>query len=214
MRLALVVEEVLTIIILFIKNYQTMNNNTQLAAAFTAYLQAHKALSTAWSESGHGDKFSRLYPFADSFDDMTSNIELWVNDAVSRLNTASGNLIEQIIARKKQGIDCTEEESANIKGFVKDTLLAINSWEIQAVEDIQLLFPLEYGEAIDEQSAKTFLWSDKSGRGETAAVLFTNIGFDEEEVNYDGITLYEWAENATQGEEWENATDKYICTKS
>jgi len=61
---------------------------------------------------------------------------------------------------------------------------------------------------------KSFLWSDKSGSGDTATVLFTNIGFDVKEVNHDGITLYEWAENAGQGEEWENATDKYICTKS
>ena len=66
----------------------------------------------------------------------------------------------------------------------------------------------------ETSNTKSFLWTDKSGRGETATVLFTNIGFDEEEVNYDGITLYEWADNATEGEEWENATDKYICTKS
>lgn len=58
--------------------------------------------------------------------------------------------LKAIIARKKQGIDCTEEESAEIKMFVKEHTLAINSWDIPVYEDIQMLFPIEYGEALDE----------------------------------------------------------------
>ncbi len=58
--------------------------------------------------------------------------------------------VDEIIKRKKEGIDCTEIESAEIKGFVKERILLIGSSDIKTFEEIQMLFPNEYGEAIDE----------------------------------------------------------------
>jgi len=55
-----------------------------------------------------------------------------------------------IIERKKQGIDCTEAESAEIKGWLKETIILPESGDIQIQEDIQELFPQEYGEYLDE----------------------------------------------------------------
>lgn len=60
--------------------------------------------------------------------------------------------ITEIIERKKLGIDCTEEESAEVKGWLRDTTLLIGSGDIQIHEDIQILFPLEYGEYLDEKN--------------------------------------------------------------
>lgn len=62
-------------------------------------------------------------------------------------------LIKQILGRKKQGIDCTEQESAEIKMFVKERIIRVGSGEVQLIEDIQLLFPLEYGESLEEMEA-------------------------------------------------------------
>jgi SepF-like predicted cell division protein (DUF552 family) len=53
-----------------------------------------------------------------------------------------------IIARKKQGIDCTEEESAEIKGYLRELKLP----EEQAiVADIQQFFTQEYNEYLSEE---------------------------------------------------------------
>lgn len=59
--------------------------------------------------------------------------------------------ITEIIERKKQGVDCTEIESAEIKGFVKETLIQVGTNDVKLIEDIQIHLPIEYGEAIDEQ---------------------------------------------------------------
>lgn len=59
-------------------------------------------------------------------------------------------LVKEVIQRKKRGVDCTEEESAEIKMFIKKTFIQVASGEVQTIEEIQELFPLEYGEAIDE----------------------------------------------------------------
>ena len=52
-----------------------------------------------------------------------------------------------IIERKKKGIDCTEAESAEIKGWLRELKLPS---EQSIVSEIQLLFPQEYGEFLDE----------------------------------------------------------------
>jgi hypothetical protein len=52
-----------------------------------------------------------------------------------------------IIKRKKEGIDCTEEESAEIKGWLRELKLP---FEQPTISEIQLLFPQEYGEFLDE----------------------------------------------------------------
>lgn len=58
-------------------------------------------------------------------------------------------IIQPILNRKKQGIDCTEEESAEIKMFVKE-LVQIGTGQIQMIGEIQEFFPIEYSEAMDE----------------------------------------------------------------
>jgi hypothetical protein len=58
------------------------------------------------------------------------------------------DVINNIIERKKQGIDCTEKESAEIKGWLRELKLP----EEQAIiAEIQLLFPQEYDEYLNEE---------------------------------------------------------------
>lgn len=77
---------------------------------------------------------------------------------VDNINWNAMNNIQSIVVKKKLGQDCNEDESAEIKGWLKETILAINSWEIKLFEDIQILFPQEFGEAMDESdsSEKSF----------------------------------------------------------
>lgn len=58
--------------------------------------------------------------------------------------------IEDILYSKSKGFDCTEEESAEVKHWLKNTILQIGSSDIEIHSKIQLLFPLEYGEYLDE----------------------------------------------------------------
>jgi hypothetical protein len=58
--------------------------------------------------------------------------------------------IKEILNRKRQGVDCTEQESAEIKMFLKEHLIQVGTGDVQLVEQIQTLFPLEYGESTDE----------------------------------------------------------------
>ena len=53
--------------------------------------------------------------------------------------------IREILERKIQGIDCTEEESAEIKGFIKE-----NPECNQLVLSIYENFPIEHAEAVEE----------------------------------------------------------------
>lgn len=60
---------------------------------------------------------------------------------------------------------------------------------------------------------KIFFWKDKSGRGFTGSIELADMGeSDNEEFSYDGDPLYDWAQEAEEGDEWENATDSYVCT--
>ena len=54
--------------------------------------------------------------------------------------------VYDIIARKQNGIDCTETESSEIKGFLREAKLPFE----QVVHDIIKLFPLEYSEFCQE----------------------------------------------------------------
>ena len=58
--------------------------------------------------------------------------------------------VKEILRRKVNGIDCTEDESANLKMFIKETdnseEWSDNMLRIAIVEH----FPLEYGEALEE----------------------------------------------------------------
>ena len=55
--------------------------------------------------------------------------------------------IKMIISRKRQGIDCTEQESAEIKGWLRE-LRMVGDQDVES--EIQELFPIEYGEYLDE----------------------------------------------------------------
>lgn len=55
--------------------------------------------------------------------------------------------VEEIIKAKRSGEDCSEEESAEIKGWLREYRMP-GQQHIEA--EIQLLFPLEYGEWLDE----------------------------------------------------------------
>ena len=57
--------------------------------------------------------------------------------------------ITEILERKINGIDCTEEESAEIKMFVKEHIIQIGNGDVQLIEQIQEFFPIEFGEVID-----------------------------------------------------------------
>lgn len=67
-----------------------------------------------------------------------------------------------------------------------------------------------------EVPVKKFLWVDKSGGGRRAPMLLEDLlKMDDAEnpdhVNWDGDTLAEWAENAEEGDDWQNAANRYIC---
>ena len=63
---------------------------------------------------------------------------------------------------------------------------------------------------------KSFLWVDKSGSGRPSiphtyeSLLLVNDKEEPSNLNYDGLVLSEWVEEAEVGEEWENAAEKYI----
>jgi len=61
------------------------------------------------------------------------------------------DLIYGIIERKKNGIDCTEKESAEIKGWLRELKLP---FEQPTISEVQSLFPQEYGEFRDEIQLK------------------------------------------------------------
>jgi hypothetical protein len=70
------------------------------------------------------------------------------------ITTSDDEPVLDIIVRKQQGIDCTEEESAEIKGYLRELKLPE---EQPLVAEIQLLFPQEYGEFLDENNQDGYL---------------------------------------------------------
>jgi hypothetical protein len=61
-------------------------------------------------------------------------------------------IIKAILERKRNGVDCTEAESAEIKGYLREYKLPE---EQSIVAEIQELFPQEYGEYLDEENIIT-----------------------------------------------------------
>ena len=59
-------------------------------------------------------------------------------------------VIRPILNRKKKGIDCTEQESAEIKQFVKFLSKAKSVGNLKVLNEIATLLPIEYGEALSE----------------------------------------------------------------
>lgn len=71
--------------------------------------------------------------------------------------------IDALILKKKlwehepketRGEDCTEDDSAFIKGWLRDTIIKPESDDTGRMEDIQRYFPIEYGEHLDESETK------------------------------------------------------------
>ena len=62
---------------------------------------------------------------------------------------------EWVDSNKKVGRDCTEDESAQVKMFLKEYFAEPNSDDEQIIRDIQLYLPCEYGEAVDEFETKS-----------------------------------------------------------
>lgn len=58
--------------------------------------------------------------------------------------------LQGIIKRRQEGLDCTEGESAEIKGYIKETFLVVEDGSIEIDEMLQELFPQEWSEAQDE----------------------------------------------------------------
>ncbi len=66
------------------------------------------------------------------------------------INEAAMDPIDAILVNKEVGNDCNEDQSAQLKGYLRETIPLAGSGDIQRIEKIQLLFPLEYSEALDE----------------------------------------------------------------
>lgn len=58
--------------------------------------------------------------------------------------------VRAILERRRGGQDCTEEESATLKQWVKRTTLMAGNGSVELDAQIQELFPLEWGEAHEE----------------------------------------------------------------
>lgn len=64
--------------------------------------------------------------------------------------------IKKIISRKKSGLDCTESESAEIKGFLKELFTSARKGRlyyfanVAVITDIEKFLPLEYGDVLYE----------------------------------------------------------------
>ncbi len=63
-----------------------------------------------------------------------------------------------IIERKEKGIDCSESESAEIKGFIRETIIAASNTnclnDFDVLHKIIKLFPIEYSEILVEIEEK------------------------------------------------------------
>lgn len=63
--------------------------------------------------------------------------------------------ILHILHNKSMNIDCTEAESAEIKGWLRDTVIIMGTVEANILADIQEFFPQEYGEFLNEGEIPT-----------------------------------------------------------
>lgn len=58
-------------------------------------------------------------------------------------------LINQIITRKQNGIDCTEQESAELKGFIRERKFNLPD-DVRLMGQIYDLFPIECSECLTD----------------------------------------------------------------
>ena len=103
--------------------------------------EAIKQLSDEGYMTLNGDKGKWIWGFPGSNQQLFNN-----------------SLVSDIVARKEKGIDCTENESAELKYFIKNHIEFVqhcgedNADEstLSLMEKINSLFPCEMSEAIDE----------------------------------------------------------------
>ena len=68
----------------------------------------------------------------------------------------NNDIIKKIISRKKSGIDCTEQESAEIKMFLKGLFTSAKKGQLYSfdkvavITDIEKFLHIEYNEVLDE----------------------------------------------------------------
>lgn len=97
----------------------------------------------------------------------------------------------------------TKEEADKLDSLMGD----IYNLEGNDGRHIDLAFdPCKYLLQLDEM----FQYIDKSGRGFAAKISCVDLLGAADEFNWDGTPLNEWAEMAEEGDEWENASCKYI----
>ena len=51
-----------------------------------------------------------------------------------------------LLKAKRKGLDCNENESAYIKGWMRDTIICLGYGEPSILKEIEELFPMEYSE--------------------------------------------------------------------
>jgi hypothetical protein len=62
---------------------------------------------------------------------------------------------------------------------------------------------------------KQFFWKDKSGRGITNTFTLDDVkNAFKDDTNDDGETINDWADNAKEGDVWQNSSDKVTCIKN
>jgi len=59
--------------------------------------------------------------------------------------------IKEIIERMRVGKEPTQQERNQIQQWVQETTISVNFGMVEIIEDIQFLFPEEYGNAIEEK---------------------------------------------------------------
>lgn len=111
--------------------------------------------SENYPDSTHFDSLIKLYADVNKPETGYWGCPTCCTDSflIDNINWPALDDIKKIVVRKKLGQDCTEDESAKIKMWLKETIPLIGSSDIDIIEDIQNLFPLEYGEALDESLA-------------------------------------------------------------
>lgn len=70
----------------------------------------------------------------------------------------NNSLVSDIVSRKENGIDCTENESAELKYFIKNHIQFVEHFgednsgsdTLSLMKKIQVLFPCEMSEAVEE----------------------------------------------------------------
>ncbi len=111
--------------------------------------------SENYPDSDHFDSLIKCYPDTSKEETAYWGCPTCCTDSflVDNINFNALDPVYKIVVRKKLGQDCTEGESAEIKMWLKQPYARM-AYEVKLHKDIQFLFPMEYGEALDESLQK------------------------------------------------------------